>query len=46
MHRNGKVELAAPVAIYESSPVVGESTALAAEDAKTWLIENQPTPNP
>jgi SulP family sulfate permease len=46
MHRNGKVELAAPVAIYESSPVVGESTALAAEDAKTWLIENQRTPNP
>lgn len=38
MHRNGKVELAAPVAIYEASAVVGESTALAAQDARTWLI--------
>lgn len=42
MHRNGKVELAAPVAIYEASAVVGESTAQAAEDAKTWLIEHHP----
>ncbi len=42
MHRNGKVELAAPVAIYEASAVVGESTAQATEDARTWLIEHHP----
>ena len=41
MHRNGKVELAGPVAIYEAGPVLGESTALAAEDAKTWLMEQR-----
>lgn len=41
MHRNGNVELAAPVAIYEASAVVGESTAHAAQDAKTWLIEHE-----
>ncbi len=41
MRRNGKVELAAPVAVYEASAVVGESTALAADDATTWLIEQE-----
>lgn len=47
MHRNGKVELDGPVAVYEASSVIGASTALAASDARTWLVEQaSSTPDP
>ena len=42
MHRNGKIEVDGPVAVYEAGAVIGASTAMAANDARTWLIEQRP----
>ena len=40
MQRNGKIEVDGPVAVYEAGAVIGASTAMAANDARTWLIEH------
>ncbi|WP_426571024.1 SulP family inorganic anion transporter [Aquihabitans sp. McL0605] len=44
MHRNGKIAVEGPVAVYEAGEVIGDSTVLAATDARTWLIEQGPHP--
>lgn len=45
MHRNGKVEVDGSVAVYEATATIGASTAMAANDARTWLIDHgAPTP--
>ena len=36
--RTGKLELSGPVRVYEATPVVGESTRQAYEDARAWLV--------
>jgi SulP family sulfate permease len=37
--RGSKLRLSGPVRIYEATPVVGESTRRAYEDAQSWLVE-------
>lgn len=39
--RSNKLDLAGPVATYEATSIVGESTRQAAFDARTWLVERR-----
>jgi sulfate permease, SulP family len=36
--RTDKLRLAGPVAVYEATPVLGEATRRAYEDAQAWLV--------
>jgi hypothetical protein len=36
--RTGKLRLSGPVQVYEATPVHGQSTRQAVEDARTWLV--------
>lgn len=36
--RTGKLELSGPVRTFEATPIVGESTEQAVEDARSWLV--------
>jgi SulP family sulfate permease len=36
--RTGKLRLSGPVRVYGATPVRGESTRQAVEDARTWLV--------
>ncbi|MDQ3778140.1 MAG: SulP family inorganic anion transporter [Actinomycetota bacterium] len=39
--RSGKIRLDGPVAAYEATPVLGESTRRAVGDARAWLVERR-----
>lgn len=41
MERNGKLDTAGPVRVFEARDVVGESTTQAVQDARTWLVEHR-----
>lgn len=41
--RADKLRLSGPVGVYEATPIIGQSTQKAIEDAKAWLVrQNQP----
>lgn len=41
MERNGKLDTAGPVRVFEAHDVVGESTTEAVQNARTWLVEHR-----
>lgn len=41
MERNGKLDTAGPVRVFEARDVVGESTTEAVQNARTWLVEHR-----
>jgi sulfate permease, SulP family len=44
MRRSGKLTAAGPLAVYEATPIVGESSRRAAADAAAWLTARSPEP--
>lgn len=37
--RTGKLRLRGPVRVYDATPIRGESTRQAVEDARLWLVD-------
>ena len=40
----GQIQASGPLRMFEATPIIGESTARAREDAETWLVETHPPP--
>jgi hypothetical protein len=42
--RTGKLRLTGPVRAYEATPIIGESTHEAVEEARAWLVRQKEEP--